>query len=120
MDEVICDGEIRGAFFFQQASIDRAYNIKANAPLFLEREPYNAKDSNAIIVRDFADNLPIGYMAAEKAAIIAPLMDAGNLVLAKIKYEAMPTMYPPRPIFVAWIDNTSEQESVTQHEEVPA
>lgn len=54
--------------------------MRAGVPLRLEREPTNKVDVNAIKVIAFnsqGQTFHLGYIGAQRAAILAPLMDAG-------------------------------------------
>ena len=48
-------------------------------PLRLCREPANAHDPNAISVRDAAGDRQAGWVPRELAAVLAPLIDGGEL-----------------------------------------
>lgn len=51
--------------------------------LVLEREPLNAADRNAIIVRAPGGE-KLGYLPADKVVILARLMDGGKLLYARV------------------------------------
>lgn len=57
----------------------------------LIREPLNEYDENAIgvhlLVRNGSHLLQIGYIPREKAAEIAPIMDAGTNLEGRFKYK---------------------------------
>ena len=52
--------------------------------LFLEREPDNPHDPNAIGVFTSAYGEQVGYIASDLASRLAPLMDNGQLIMAEI------------------------------------
>ncbi|RKF23354.1 hypothetical protein D6851_02460 [Altericroceibacterium spongiae] len=52
-------------------------------PAYLRRDPDNPKDPNAIAVLDALDR-QLAHIAAEDAAILAPLLDSGDIPRAKI------------------------------------
>lgn len=74
---------IHGPQFFDRAGIIRWVELRVNQPLILEREPNNCNDPNAIIVRDLYGE-PTGYIERKVAAQIAPVMDSGSLLMAKL------------------------------------
>lgn len=59
-------------------------NIVVGDALVLKREPRNEFDSYAIRV-DTAEGEHIGYVPREKNRILARLMDAGKLIVAKVR-----------------------------------
>ena len=59
-------------------------NISAGDTLLLKREPENRFDSFAIRV-ETVEGMNIGYAPREKNRILARLMDAGKLIVAKVR-----------------------------------
>lgn len=59
-------------------------SISAGDALVLKREPENGFDSLAIRV-ETADGVNVGYVPREKNGILARLMDAGKLIVAKVR-----------------------------------
>lgn len=73
---------IRGAGFFGPPGIRAHGLLLPGDPLIATREPDNPVDSNAIVVAT-TDDICIGYVARENAAILAPWMDRGWVYTAK-------------------------------------
>ena len=73
---------VRGPKLFRLGVL-RMSEFLVGDPVGLFREPDNPKDSNAIQVLDMAEQ-PFGYIAREKAAILAPWMDRGWFYTAKV------------------------------------
>ena len=75
--------------------------LKAGIPLVLHREPSNAKDKNAIEVLVFGDALgdpalagqpfKLGYLKANIAEDLAPIMDAADSTLENQSFGCMIT-----------------------------
>ena len=57
-------------------------------PVILQREPDNIFDNNAITVRS-ADELVLGHVPREIAARLAPMMDSGQPVSARLAVAAV-------------------------------
>lgn len=87
-DPPVMDVFVRGAHFFGQAGLETHAKAKVGDPMILTREPTNPNDSNAIIVATPEDQ-PIGYIAREYAAILAPWMDRGWVYMGKIIQPAL-------------------------------
>lgn len=76
------DTTIRGPTLFPNGV--RAHGLcLVGDPIIVTREPDNPKDRNAIIATNVDDH-PIGYIARENAAIVAPWMDRGWMYTAKV------------------------------------
>lgn len=52
-------------------------DLEEGTGLLIEREPFNAFDANAVMVRWPEDDTHLGYVAKEIAAELAPWMDQG-------------------------------------------
>jgi hypothetical protein len=75
---------------YERQKYIRSY-CKPGTPLILKREPNNPHDANAIGVWVkakalvfFADTVQIGYIGAEVAEELAPIIDRGGKVEARI------------------------------------
>jgi hypothetical protein len=73
----ILSSEIRGPGLISPMARVEYRALTAGQPVTLRREPDNAKDGNAIVVETFLRQ-PCGYLARQQAAILAPLLDAGE------------------------------------------
>lgn len=87
---------IRGAGFFGPPGIRAHGLLLPGDPLIATREPDNPVDSNAIVVAT-TDDICIGYVARENAAILAPWMDRGGSTRPSV-------LGPPRSRVVADFD----------------
>ena len=67
---------LRGASFRPMEAQAAVLNLIPGKELLLVREPENVHDNNAIMVVTH-DEIHIGFVAAEHAATLAPLMDEG-------------------------------------------
>lgn len=79
---------VRGARHRGLASLMLYADLERGRGVMLNREPGNAYDGNAIRVLEPEYEAQIGYVAREKAAILAPWMDAGWVYLSHIVKEA--------------------------------
>jgi len=61
----------------------KAEQIKVGTPLVLRRDPKNECDHNAIGIYT-TGNVHIGWIPMKKNQIIARLMDAGKMMIAKV------------------------------------
>ena len=66
---------------FQKGATDFLNQLAAGSKLYVLREPLNKYDSNAIVVT--WGRRAVGYLAKEKAAELAPLMDRGMQIRAE-------------------------------------
>jgi hypothetical protein len=80
--------EVRGAPLGGASAIFLYGDLARGDPVLLFREPTNPDDPNAIKVLDFDCEGFVGYIAREKAAIMAPLIDAGWVYTAKVTVPA--------------------------------
>lgn len=90
---------LRGQKLFGRQCIRRAARLTANQPLLLIREPTNPVDTNAIIAADLFGK-PVGYIERGVAAVVAPFLDNGVIVMA----TATGTVIEFWPIAQLWID----------------
>jgi hypothetical protein len=75
--------EIRGPLLISREARRTYRSLSSSQPLLMKREPNNPVDRNAIILMTlFAQ--PVGYMAREHAAIVAPMMDKGAVLLCRV------------------------------------
>lgn len=70
--------------------------LDVDDPVFLVREPSNAHDRNAILVR-IAEGHDIGYVPATEARRLAPLLDEGALQASTVK-KVLDTRGGPVPV----------------------
>lgn len=56
--------------------------LKDNSMIILRREPTNRYDTNAVAV--FTEDGQVGYISKDYSSILAPMMDAGTQLEAKI------------------------------------
>lgn len=99
MTEFNLVSEIRGAMLFGRDAKARLTGLKAQQPLIMECEPTNPVDPKAIILKDLFLR-PIGYMAREQAAIVAPLLGQETGLLCKVLGEQPRILVyrpPPEP-----------------------
>lgn len=85
--------QIHGPGLFGDAGRVAQIGLVVNQPLILEREPANSVDACAILVRDLL-GAPVGYVQREVAARVAPVMDDGCTVLAKVAAPVGPGKSP--------------------------
>lgn len=104
--------EIRGAALFGTAGRKAWVSMTVGQPLLLEREPLNPADSSAIKVSDLMGQ-PVGYVAREVSCKIAPVMDAGKMVLARI---TRPVVLRTKsfPVAKLWIEGNVEGKTISQ------
>lgn len=86
--------ELRGTHFLPEPNQMVAKMLQGGQPLLVMREPTNPHDRNAILVADLM-GLPLGYVAKEVAARVAPHMDAGKTVMCRV-YS--------RRVLLLWVD----------------
>lgn len=63
---------------------DVAMRLKDGDSLWLDREPSNSHDKNAIAVYAATGAGQVGYIRRDEAKLLAPLMDAGERVAAHV------------------------------------
>lgn len=61
--------------------------LKPHAPLLLKRQKDNPADANAVLV--YFGNAPVGFLPRGLAAVVAPLMDEGQKVVARKAKNAL-------------------------------
>jgi HIRAN domain len=88
--------QIRGASFFGRRALEHSRDLQYGEPLILMREPTNKADRNAIKVLEILGK-PIGYVAREVAADVAPRMDRGEFWLADVLRASYTTFRAGRP-----------------------
>src|SRR5215469_7870560 len=76
--------QIRGAGLFGRQGIERSRRLEPGERLILSREPANPADRNAIVLSNMLTCQPVGYVAREVAADVAPSMDQGDLWMAGV------------------------------------
>lgn len=77
--------KVVGVTFTNEDGLSRQGIIAAlndNDKIFLRREPTNKYDTNAIAV--FTEYGQVGYIGKDYSSILAPMMDAGTQLEAKI------------------------------------
>ena len=82
--EVFLDGMEVARSLETRDMLVKCENISAGDALVLKREPGNSFDPLAIRV-ETAESVNIGYVPREKNGILARLMDAGKLIVAKVR-----------------------------------
>jgi SWI/SNF-related matrix-associated actin-dependent regulator of chromatin subfamily A3 len=110
--------ELRGAGLFGLEALKRSVSLSANQPLLLVREPRNRYDTNAIRVHDIL-YAPVGYVAREVAAKVAPLMDAGEVWMAKVVKGGSYRIRGRRalavwPVMLLWHDPPEQDETARE------
>lgn len=88
---MIIVSECRAPGLFGAAGRRNARAVMQNQPLLLIREPANPVDANAVICATLLGE-PIGYVAREHAARLAPQLDAGHLWCAKVLIPWLPAV----------------------------
>ena len=83
-EEVFLDGMEVARSLETRDMLVKCENISAGDALVLKREPGNRFDQLAICV-ETAEGVNIGYVPREKNGILARLMDAGKLIVAKVR-----------------------------------
>ncbi len=80
--------------YYHDGAYDRLNKLNVGDELFLEREPGNTHDANAIKVLDRGGGM-LGYVAAGngKNIILAQLMDAGQEVRAEVSQKSASSTY---------------------------
>ncbi len=80
--------------YYHEGAYDRLNKLNVGDELFLEREPGNTHDANAIKVLDRGGGM-LGYVAAGngKNIILAQLMDAGEKVRAEVSQKSAASTY---------------------------
>lgn len=73
-------------------------NMTIESPIFIEREPDNVHDANAIKV--LTDGGQIGYIGRDYSSILAGYMDAGRQFTAKLKSSGIANNRPYCSIIV--------------------
>lgn len=108
---------IRGPLLFGEAAGMRWVRLQAGQPLIIVREPENRVHSKAIRVHDVLLQ-PVGYVEAAMADKIAPYMDAGVVLLAKVAKPAKVWQFPyaEPPEAVIWSDGSKERTTQRQRE----
>jgi len=88
--------------------------LESGQPLLLEREPNNPKDANAILVRDLF-GAAAGYIERRVAAQVAPVMDSGVMVMAKIKRGVVhaPGVNHP-PVAMLWTEHKEDKVTTSR------
>lgn len=71
--------DLAGANFRPSSAQGRTLGLKPGDHAFLERDPDNQYDDNAVRVLTEGDRDFIGFVPREMAATIAPLLDVGYL-----------------------------------------
>lgn len=89
---------IRGANLFRAEALLRS--LKPGQPLVLVRDRGNPVDGNAIYATTLYGE-PVGYVAREHAAVAAPLLDAGVVLLCKVRTT---------PRVLLWVDGVPEKD----------
>lgn len=84
---------LAGANFRPKEAKEALSELSIDDEVFLEREPDNAYDSNAVMVIDPDSNLHVGYVEKEVAKVIAPLLDEGKSY--KTRILSWPTSLKP-------------------------
>ena len=90
LKDLIGDIIIKVAGTGKDGRISAVEVLQKNTAVKLEREPYNDSDKNAIAVKDIS-NHTLGYIPANKASTLAPLLDSGSINISKLKVEAILT-----------------------------
>ena len=83
-EEVFLDGMEVARSLETRDMLVKCKNISAGDVLVLKREPGNRFDPLAIRV-ETAEGVNIGYVPREKNGILARLMDAGKLIVSKVR-----------------------------------
>ena len=83
-EEVFLDGMEVARSLETRDMLVKCENISAGDALVLKREPGNRFDPLAIRV-ETVEGVNIGYVPREKNRIFARLMDAGKLIVAKVR-----------------------------------
>jgi len=79
---MVLDTEVAGSFYYEVHKI--VDQLSEGEYLILKREPVNEHDKYAISVYTQTGN-KVGYIPKSKNEVIARLMDAGKLFLAKLE-----------------------------------
>lgn len=84
---------VRGLQFREASAFFMCHDLCVGDPMIVEREPGNQADSNAIKVmapvdEDSESLVHMGYIAAEKAKVMAAWMDKGWMYHAKVFSQA--------------------------------
>lgn len=80
--------QLVGASFRPAEARDIVRTLEIGEEVGLERDPNNPHDANAVLV--IADNMHIGFVARDDAAVIAPLLDAGETFSARVDSRSGP------------------------------
>lgn len=113
----IGDFMVMGIRYDGRESLVRNY-VRQGHNMHLVREPSNAFDPNAILIRTFAGD-DIGYMPREDAAIAAPLIDAGALHQAYCKKILEGRNYPTPVIYAQLFRGDQQIPQAYAQKDVP-
>ena len=107
--------ELRGPSILGKDAIRTYKLIAIGQPLILIREPDNPVDGNAVLVSDLI-GVAFCYVDRDTAALIAPVMDAGTMLLAKVK--TLPHLGKPFRYATAtvWEDGLEEEITIREKE----